>query len=435
MPANEAILDKFLTNPQNTHRAVVANSVGMAVLVLKKNYLKDTDTEADISKKYERSIEEIKVAAKDKLERKQAVDFLISKAQEPLNKNDDAHLYLPAGNTYAKKTYTFPLNQVIPLVWLALKDHDKFAHEINYPGTKEQQFARARGEYKMRLDNFFNLLIGFQKENLCHQGIRNELVFLLNKIYFGIEVIEDDLSTIAATLKDHINTLFWQHYQKETPSQLKKSLTSALFTWMSEENPQPLFKLVDPENKVKAILETLFIRHGSDPVDMELEKLINNCLSTLNFNYDPNQYHVIQLIENIFNSAKENNSETIMRAFANIIAWIKSHIELEDAQNTANLMAYFTLYQAYKSLDKRMQTLLKATGNIQDSYFQLLTDCETYFTTIANANLENEFPSASAAILQIAQQLKLSIIDCKSHKMVDFIENFFAKWNVALKDG
>jgi hypothetical protein len=432
MPANEAaILNNFISNPQNTHRAVIANSVGMAILVLKSNYFEGTDSEVDINKKYERCIEEIKLAAKNIINRQQAANFLILSAKEVLNKYDEVHLYIPAGNKYLKTTYTFPLTQVITLVWLALKDHEKFAHELNYQGTKEQQFARARGEYNLRLNNFFNLIFLLGSEGSCHQGIRNELVFLLNKIYFGIEVIEDDLSTISATLKDHINILFWEQYQKAKTLELKKLLTTALFAWMSDQNSEPLLTLVDPENKAKKILTELFLRHGSNPVEIGLDQLIKDCLPTLSFNYDPKQYPVIKVIENIFNSVYDNNNETTTRALTNVIAWIKAQVELENQQTTANLIAYFTLYQAYRSLDQRMQSLLKATGNMKDSYSELLTHCETYFNAITGANLENEFPITNTAMLKTTEQLKSSIVDCKSNKMVDFIESFFNKWNLA----
>jgi hypothetical protein len=132
----------------------------MMILFLGKTYFKATDTQAAITKKYEHCIAEIKLATKDKLELRHAVNFLISEAEQALSEWDDVHLYLPASDgIYLKKTFVFPLKLVLPLVWLALKDHAKYAHDINYPGTKEQQFARSRGEYKMRLDNFFNLLI------------------------------------------------------------------------------------------------------------------------------------------------------------------------------------------------------------------------------------------------------------------------------------
>jgi hypothetical protein len=432
MPNDSQIIINFISNQENTLGNVVSNSVGMALLILKNNYFTAPCTEADITKKYAHCIKEMSHTAKSNLTRKKAVDCLILQAQQPLNKLDDVNLYLPTDkNTYEIKLHTFPLKHVITLVWLALKDNDKFAHDINYQGTKEYQFTRARGDYNKRLDNFFNLLIEFQKDKVCHHGIRNEIVFLLNKIYLGIEIIESALSTIAATLKDHTNKLFWEHYQNAPTPTVKKSLTKALLAWISEHNPQPLQALVDPEKKAAAALHALFIKHGSNPETINLNQLIDSCIPTLNFNYDPEQYPIIKLIENIVNCADGNNNEDIARAFENIKTWIKQHIVLDDTQSTEKLTAFYTLYQAYTSLDQHMQMLLEATGNMQDSYSELKVACQKYFTDVANADLAIEFPAVNNAILQIAQQLKASIVDCKSNKMVDFIEKFFANWNLA----
>jgi hypothetical protein len=439
MPSYETeIIKQFIENPQNTHRAVIANSVGMAILFLKKTYLKETYIEADIIEKYAHCIEAMKLVVKDNHKRQLGVDFVISASTEALNEYDQVHLYLPDnqdtnGTTYKKQTHTVSLTHAIPLIWLALNDHEKFAHDINYPAlSKDQQFTRARGDYNKRLDNFFSLLIDLRNNNLCHQGIRNEIVFLLNKIYFGMEVIEDDLSTIAATLKDHTNNLFWRHYHNAATPEIKTTLTATLFIWMSTYNPKPLLAQVDPENKANAALHDLFIRHGSDPVEMKLDQLIDECLPTLNFTYDSQQYPVIRLIENIFNSTEEKAE--IKRSLENIQAWIMAHVALDNTQNTENIARFFTLYQAYKSFDQRIQMLLNVTGTMQDNYHEVSRGAEAYFSAIANANLNQEFPIASEELLIGARQLKLHIEKFRSTNMMGQIENFLARWSAVRED-
>ncbi len=433
--SDSKLIIQFMNNTQNTHRAIVTNSVGMAVLSLKMNYLKVASNTADLIAKYERAIEEIKFAAKDNVIRIAAVDFLINAAREPLNEYDSVHLFLPdKDHVFRKQKHDIPLTHVIPLVWLALKDHEKFAHDINYPAlSAEQQFTRARGEYNRRQDNFFSLLIELRDNNLCHQGIRNEIVFLLNKIYADIEIIEDDLSTIAATLKFHTNNLFWEKYKNAATPALKKQLTSALFIWMGEYNSKPLRELIDLENTAHAILVALFIRHGSDPVEMNLKQLIDDCWPTLNFTDDVQQFPVIQCIENIFNSSAEN--VTLERASATMKTWLMTHANLEDAQQAENIRQFNTLYQIYQSFDARMQSLLEATGNLQENYLAWRTTCEDYFTVFADIDLSKEYPTPSPDLCTNAQQLKLHIDKFKADRMVDQIENFFARWNLVRKSG
>ena len=424
-----AITRAFTENGQNTHKAVVSNSVGMALLQLEKNYFKSTDTEADIEKKYQHCIQELERQAKGKRDRESAVNFLKGRAQDNVNQHDELNLFLPDGNSYKSQIHTFHLPRVITLVWLALNDHEKFAHAFNYSGTPQQQFNRARGECNFRLDNFFKLLTGLQKNLICHQGIRNELVFLLNKIYLGIEIIEDERSTIAAILKDHINDLFWKNYQIAETT-VKKTLTTALFTWISDYNPLPLLVLVDPANTGTKILTTLFIKHGSDPDYIKLDNLIAECLPALSFAYDPARYPVIKMVESVFNSNHDADSEELKCAFTNVSHWIRSHLTLDDPDTTEKLTVFYTLYQAYSIFDSRLEMLLKATNDYLPSFNEFKATCAKYLVSIAKANLADDFPLADSDSLQIAEQLKLSIARCKSDKMAPFIENFFANWNL-----
>ncbi len=431
----------FTREEQNTHRQVVARSVGVTILQLIKTYFKNPFTDDDLSKKYDNCINEIRSAAKGNYKQECGVNYLIDSANQPVNAWDTITLYLPAADgSYHSELFTFPLRQAITLVWLALHDHDKFAHDFNYPPDsndslavqKQKQLIRASGEYIKRKQNFLNLLFDLHEDNICHQGIRNEIVFLLNKIYLDVEIIEDELSTIAAILKDHTNNLFWLHYENSRSTAVKNTLTKALFIWMREYNPTPLLALIDPEKHINKSLHTLFLRHGCNPIAIKLDDLIEQCLPTLNFTYDPKTYPVIKLIESIFISTDDTNSDNVQRALQNISAWIMAHVALDTVRMTDTITAFYTLYQAYKSLDERMQRLLMASGNMRDSYPGFLTASYAYFTTVAGASLENEFPAVNPELLQIAQELKTSIADFNSSAMVDFIENFFARWNIAL---
>jgi hypothetical protein len=98
MPSYETeIIKQFIENPQNTHRAVIANSVGMAILFLKKTYLKETYIEADIIEKYAHCIEAMKLVVKDNHKRQLGVrpsPFIL--ARQPGYKRH----YLQKTNTY-----------------------------------------------------------------------------------------------------------------------------------------------------------------------------------------------------------------------------------------------------------------------------------------------------------------------------------------------
>jgi hypothetical protein len=431
-PTEAAIINNFTGNAMNTHTTAVTNSVGVAILHLIKLYFKDSRTKENIDKRYKNFLKEMKSFA-DNAYCKAAVDYLNTKAGEPLDRWDDIYLYLPADEgDYSIRKIEAPLTLVVPLVWTALKDNDKFVH--NYHGSPADQFDQARRNYKNRVHDFFNIFIDNNHELLCHTGLRNDCVFLLNKSYLDIEIIEDDRSTIAATLKDHTNNLFWEHYKKAQTAETRKELTFALFTWMSDYNPAPLLAIVDPDNTALGKITALFIRHGSDPAYIKVEALIKACLPTLNFNYDPQQYPVIKIIENIFDATQEINSELIQSALEKIQQWILLYAVIDDEKTVENINAVYLLYHAQKAFDQHTRLMLEASDAMHENFNQLSDYCHNYFTRINNSELENELPQPDNTFLQIAQQLKESIKNCKSNKMVDFVENFFAGWMLALRD-
>src|SRR4029077_18302807 len=117
-------------------------------------------------------------------------------------------------------------------------------------------------DFPSRLTNFLNCLQNIRDDKVCHHGNRNELVFTLNKIYEGVDLIEDARSTIYETLKDRLNEKFWQEYPKAKDKDL---LLKGLFKWINDNDPQDLLSVLNIKKSIVDELHAKFIKNGSDP--------------------------------------------------------------------------------------------------------------------------------------------------------------------------
>jgi hypothetical protein len=319
---DKTVVSDFISNTQSTHTEMVCTSVGRALLMLAINYFpkKDMtlalainnyssasgeDLKIVIEKKYNDTMKEIRKNHKA-ADYKDAICYLEEQAKDSKKEDREAiKLFLPIANTsepgYEDRNYIFPIKLVIFLVWTALRDHDRYQH--NYSGD---QLTKARGDYSERTNSFFTCIESFHSDSLCRTGIRNELVFILNKAYLGIDLIEDVKGTILYELRNQIGTLFWEEYAKATP-QIKKELSNVLFVWIGKLDSSQLLTQLNPKNRYNNHLSDLFIRHGINPETMQLDSKIRDALASLTFT-DNTKNKYLAIITNILTSSYEDDN-------------------------------------------------------------------------------------------------------------------------------
>jgi hypothetical protein len=422
------IIAARLANSQSTHGSIVSNSVGMVILKLRNIYYAATPSKAQLERDYQSCIRSLKQLEDSKA--KPAVEFIMRLCDEAIIPElDSVTLYLPSTDAkteddeHFSERYLFPLREVLPLVWKAINDHSKYAH--HFAGSESEKLTEAKIDFNIRLKSFLNCLERMRTDAVCHHGNRNELVFELNKSYLGVDMIEDAKGTVRAILKDNLNKLFWKSYTAKTLSRAEKTkLIAALFTWMHEDNPLAMFKLLDPTDKIPTSIRTLFMRHGSNPRDINLNETISSALPNLEFSGDPKQYPVLDMINNIFNILEDPHFPQRSEAVLVFQAWIRNTCLLDNHGHVKKITTFYAIYSTHHDYHKH-HLLLTSTDRHLDLHIQLISRCDNFFDSIIN----REVGSVSNEMLLEIKALRQAITDTKKDAMYSEIENFFARYN------
>ncbi len=457
------IITQITGNPEATMNQIASNSVAMAILQLKDIYLGKTPDQKALDDNYKQCVEELKgfkVADffKDGEEQKEqnaalkkeiteqlqsVIKYIIDRANDrDLSLLDVVTLYLPDADkpkNFREEKLQLPLNIVLPLVLKACNDDDKFAH--HYEGTDDEKLSQAQKDRPLRRLTLFKC---FQrtKVGICHQGIRNELVLLLNGVYENINIIEDTAATVLYLLKEKIYQKFLESYNSRILSQdgnEAKTLLSALFTWMIECNPTKILEIIDPQNKIKADLTQYFIQNGSDPSKLSVKydgenisfhQLVEKSCSRVAFAPD-SKYIVLSMINMILNADNEvKNQEIRNKALTLMQKWITNGFTFSSLSHHKKVSNFYIVYQAHQQLQQHM-SLLVLTGNMTNDVIQeLIQECNNYYKNFIK---ENETPIEAKEVipeltLSKIKEFNNSIVKSKQDSMSDKIENFFIHW-------
>jgi hypothetical protein len=419
------ILD-FTGNKENTMNAVLSASVVTALRALAQEYL--AKTSEPISLLCRDALIEIKAAARaiasykteDQEEREAnflaAIAYIEAKISEPLCP------LLDIVTLYNHGKYTITLAEVLVLVWKALNDNRKYAQ---HSAESENEELAAEKDKANRLLSFFNCLVQLNQHPVCHQGIRHELTFLINKIYPGINIIEDPMFTILSYLKEKIFNQFINGYTAAN-SEKRKQLMSGLITWMMECKVDTLLKEMD-NNFCKQLyeeLDELFVHHGSNP--KQLIPLIDQALSYLEFSCDPQAYPQFANLNYLLNEAPDQ-CQIRSAALTQVIEHIPQ-VEPDTSEHCLAIEHFCLMYQAHKEMTK-YASLIAAHG-FTDAINQVLLLCEKYFKEwIA----KKDFLTVTPNLIERIQEGNQILEEIRQNKLTALVENFFAHWFIAEK--
>ena len=396
------IITSITSNPEATMSAVASNSIGKVIVELKESYFGANPSEQQLEKEYKNCVAELmqlkvsdfvkpndsdktKAAITTEIEKelKPLVNFIITKTTEaPSALLDVVTLYLPVKSKPESKEvelkevqYLMPLKIVLPLLWKAYNDNEKFTQ--NYVGTPEERLQQAVMDKPLRLLTFFRCLQR-AKIGICHQGVRNELILLLNKTYRGIDLIEDAAAALQYFLREQINTQFWQMYNnKELAPEQRKVLTKALFTWMSESNATELLKVIDTDKHILKNLNAIFIKQGSNPKKLTVQSMafgdyVEHALQHIDFATDSKRHSNLTFAKVILSDDEIEGQPDRNAAIKTLQQWIKADYQLEKKSHERKLATFYSMFNAYKLLMKN-QSLLILSGymtaeKVQESF-------------------------------------------------------------------
>jgi hypothetical protein len=432
--SEDLAIQSFTRHSENTMNSVVTNSVGIALLKLAKIYFSNKKNN-ELEGLFLIVMNEIKEKGNDT--QLAACNHLHTLALEPINRSlDILNLYFQDKPDSKGKNifHEFPLKNVITLIWLAINDDSQYECYLNLDfieGETEDNYQERRQEaieknYQYRLDSFYNCLERLHADRICHHGTRNDLVFLLNKSYPGINLIEDAKSTIFFVLKEKLTELFVNQYQLGK-SETKQQLLKALIAWLSNNDCSPFSQLVDPDNSLLKYFQLLFIEHGSDYKKLNLETQINQAMTNISFACDPKAYPALYYLQLIFQVFTElPNQINQQNALLFIKQWIINNADLMN-ESHVNHLETFCIYNESHAAFIKYQFLLTITGQFSDLIAPFIKEIEEYFEVLAN---RQELPNndLSDTHRQLKNQLFTDLECSKRNNFSDHIENFFYKW-------
>lgn len=502
----EKTIENISRNSQATHNQVVVNSIAMAILKLLPNYYPVSFTNSipivkqeDLHKAYGECcqlLSELKPSSFFKIDEtpdplllKQIEDnlvdtihFIIAQMNDRLSILDNVSLYIDGREVRLQ----LPLYMVFPLVIKAYLDDGKFVHA--YEGTSEERLDKARQDRPLRLLSIFQCLQRV-RNGICHTGVRNELVSLLNGAYEGIHIIEDATATIEYFLKEKIfiylqnaiiNTrslpkhplaseirhqaealnLHPHEVHEDSSTALMPNLTAsvefpnrstepdsldtrlilnALFTWMTTRNANFLLSILDKAHEIKAQLLDYFVAQGSNPKELSviidtkhilLPDAIELIAANILYPHDIVHHGLWVMIDKLLNASTDVlHHEARNKALDYVKVWIRTHVKLHSPP--ASIAGFYSVYQCHNQILQYKNMLILSNQITHEEIIQFLHDCDEYYQQQIRASdtetLINPTLSLHTQICNLQKAISLS----KKDDLSDKITNFFSLWYVA----
>lgn len=417
------VTNDFIEYKQNTHKTGISNSVGVVLRKLSEKYFVENTTNEYLDDAWQSCVLELRTLAGENEFYKNAIDCIVQKSNEIDINFDSVSIHLPTtDDPNRKEKIIFPLKDTLILVLKALKDDAAFSH--NYEGSSAEKLEKSKKEQHERLNNLLNCLNNIAV-GICNAGVRNDLVFLLNKTYVDVDLIEDERSTVISFFKDRIQEKFWEYYEISSLDK-RKELNQALMEWMSENDPTRILKLVDPGQSINKELHALFVKHGVDPKDVKLDDLINEAMPNIAFSCDPVRYPIMYKVSKIFEWRKEKHQPDRNNALRHMKAYMRENCPWENPQpeNQKIINDFYHLYAAHKDLEDN-NVLLKVTWQMTEELEALKKTCDAYFKSISESK---GFTAVDDATIEKTQLVKKAIHIAKEDGAFNVIENFFKEW-------
>ncbi|MDP3705170.1 MAG: hypothetical protein Q8R24_04580 [Legionellaceae bacterium] len=461
----EEIIQALTQSPEATMGQDLSNSIGMALLTLRENYLgPEAVTEEEIAHQeallqamsawcrgtlYSLRVEDFfkkgewgdpnYAALKNELstDLPSVIDFIIARTRDPLSWLDRVTLYrTDETGEFHEKDYLLPLHTVLPLLVKSYLDDAKFSQ--SYSGGAKEQLEQAISDRPLRLFSLFKCFKRAQK-GLCHTGVRHELVSLLNQVYDGIHLVENIPATALSFFRDEINQRFWLQYNA-TSNEDKKALLTLLFRWMETQSAVEIVAVIDPDQAIKHDLNQLILKQGINPKTLHVQynqkqrgfaDFMDELLSHLNFTAPSDS--ILNKLDALLNADTEHpHYITRNQARLRLIDWIKTHFKLNSVTSEKLIYDFYLIDEAVSQLIQNKQ-LLYLTNLMTPEVFQsFMNRFDAYYQTTTESN-GVILLKAQADVLEAAQQCIIQMRGAREENIAEKIRDFFAVWFVAQK--
>jgi len=446
MPRKENVEDnmlkKLITNSEATMGSDVSRSVGIAINKLEKVYGKTEKSLLSEKKIKEankancvKGLEQLqakdffyaeeKISHDDPLFREidtelsQLVTFIIEKMNEIDDALDRVTLYNP--KTEAEEEFIFPIEYVLPLIWRALHDDSKFSHHYN--GTEAEKLKQASNDLPLRLLSLFRCFQRIEK-GICHHGVRNELVLLLNETWGDIKVIEDQNVAIIDFMKEKLYRNFLLVWQDNNDQEKHFKISEAFLLWIEDDNSTKLMELIDPEQKIQKELKDFLISHGINPENIS----ITNKDINIPFGIDIDDQLGKKFF--VFREVLSMSSTTLSEdKFYLLKKKIKEDFIVNESGFFENLTILRNILLTYKEISKAKIILITTGKMTEEELTDLKNKCDDALDEfIGTGNIKQAID-----LRDPTKRFNELISESRKDNLTNFVENFFVNWNSAIE--
>lgn len=423
-------LTHITQEPEATMDNVLSASIGKVLLRLIDTYFPNVLTQPNapnwslINRLYDTFLAEFQglrseeVYGGDEI-REEDVNTIQRYGKEERNAFDALDIYDSSGI----QTYCLPLKLVFVLVWKALRDDTAYSDSED-PGYRA-----------FRILSFIQGIRRLQP-GICHHGIRNELVLLLNGVYPRVSIIEDLRSFIVEKIKIYLEERFWSQYQIPPKTNKKKRRNQALLEgfklWVKEGSCATLFSIVDrPVGALVRDLEAILRAHGSDPDKLDehgeykpvAASVKDYVKSGLDFNIDSERCPIMRDVRYIFHMT--NGEPEILRLQGEIDRNF-GEIITTPSRYEVGISQFVRLHQCYLHFSsyRRLLVSVKAiTGEVAAQW-------EARFQEGLASTIDRMFsPNPELSSIQALYEIEAIITAARNDKMVLAVETFFMSWD------
>lgn len=407
---NDTKVLREFDHKNNTHDSIVSNSVAMALRFLYKQLNINLD-EAFPKVEAELKSYKDKTLGYEKFKPNTGIDFILQACEEPIVPEFDiVTLFIPTANDpNHQEKMVIPPKWVVVLIWEALKQNHAFEDNT-------------QNGYLERISQFFRTLNELNAKKLCHTGTRHELVFLLNKSYAGIDIIEDARASILAIIRARSLALLAESYKKP---ESKKKLMVSLLIWFKTDNAEKTLDLLDPNKTIEEEYNQLLIKHGSNPAFKTNQyRLYDQAVSTLSFDCHPIDYPDLHALNKIFHFIPTKDMGC-SNAIMSMHHWIETSY---DSSNRTHIQAVVTFSRVVETYHKCMaqRFALTVAGLWIGKFSEFEKLCTGYFSQLIHPSKISETKFDLEIIKDISESLNKNEKDRKHFS--GFIENFFYHW-------
>jgi uncharacterized protein YeeX (DUF496 family) len=380
----------FTQQKDNTHEVIISNSVGKVILRLLAEYFtaeelaNPSEMEASFKEMLSNVLAEIQSEENKHNHYKGLTNRIELIINQRINQFDSVTLYLKnAQGTYEKTPYVFELRQVLCLTWRALNDSNRFEHHLPDNLSHEGKKKQREEDQQQRIDDFFKT-IQQMPGDICHHGIRNQLIALLDRSYqFPDGYIVELLFDVKMLIEKFINQNWLSVYESYIKTNANNfdsllELQQHMLHFMQHYDATSFLQHLKIWDLCQHNVNEAIIEHGSCPDDVKFHDKFIEIAKNMRFSLPTSHESLWQLgrlIEDIRNFSDDADLPDEKAVLA-LKTWLKTVLLQDDhmAKRIADVYHTYITHQKIPTYRSVLPIFSSITSNEVENLSQKIVD-------------------------------------------------------------